>query len=229
MEKLTIGQLAKRSNVNLETLRYYERRGLLPKPPRNKSGYWQYSQEAVKRTDFIKRCQALGFSLKEVDELLSLKVAPGATCADMKRQMGVKISDVEMKIADLIIIGGGAGAFASAIRANELKAKTAMINAGLPLGGTCVNVGCVPSKRLLWTGEIMHMARNHNIPGIDLHVRRFDFQELIQDELNLVSRMRREKAVFKRRMYYHVLAEELIFILSNNSICLKFKTSRKQI
>jgi mercuric reductase len=98
-----------------------------------------------------------------------------------------------MKTFDMIVIGGGAGAFAAAIRANELKAKTAMINAGLPLGGTCVNVGCVPSKRLLWAGEIMHMARNHNIPGIDLHVRRFDFQELIQDELNLVSRMRNEK------------------------------------
>ena len=61
-----------------------------------------------------------------------------------------------MKTFDLIIIGGGAGAFAAAIRANELKAKTAMINAGLPLGGTCVNVGCVPSKRLLWAGEIIH-------------------------------------------------------------------------
>lgn len=98
-----------------------------------------------------------------------------------------------MKTFDIVVIGGGAGAFAAAIRANELKAKTAMINAGLPLGGTCVNVGCVPSKRLLWAGEIMHMARNHNIPGIDLHVRRFDFQELIQDELNLVSRMQSEK------------------------------------
>jgi MerR family mercuric resistance operon transcriptional regulator len=101
MEKLTIGQLAKKANVNLETIRYYERRGLLPKPPRNKSGYRQYSQEAVKRTDFIKRCQALGFSLKEVAELLSLRVDPDSTCADMKRRIGVKISDVEKKIADL--------------------------------------------------------------------------------------------------------------------------------
>jgi mercuric reductase len=98
-----------------------------------------------------------------------------------------------MKTFDLIIIGGGAGAFAAAIRANELKAKTAMINASLPLGGTCVNVGCVPSKRLLWAGEIMHMARNHNIPGIDLNIKSFDFKKLIQDELNLVSRMRKEK------------------------------------
>ncbi len=59
-----------------------------------------------------------------------------------------------MPTFDLIVLGGGAGAFAAAIRANEHKANTAIINAGLPLGGTCVNVGCVPSKRLLWAGEI---------------------------------------------------------------------------
>ncbi len=98
-----------------------------------------------------------------------------------------------MKTFDMIIIGGGTGAFAAAIRANELNAKTAMINAGLPLGGTCVNVGCVPSKRLLWASEIMHLARNHNIPGIELRVTNFDFKELIRDELSLVSRMRKEK------------------------------------
>ncbi len=76
-----------------------------------------------------------------------------------------------MKTFDLIIIGGGAGAFASAIRANELKAKTAMINTGLPLGGTCVNVGCVPSKKLLWAGEVMHLVKNHKIPGIEIEVK----------------------------------------------------------
>ena len=98
-----------------------------------------------------------------------------------------------MKTFDLIIIGGGAGAFAAAIRANELKAKAAMVNSGLPWGGTCVNVGCVPSKRLLRAGEILHLAKNHKIPGIELQVKKFDFPTLIQDELNLVSQMRREK------------------------------------
>ena len=98
-----------------------------------------------------------------------------------------------MKNFDLIIIGGGAGAFAAAIRANEPKAKTAMINAGLPLGGTCVNVGCVPSKTLLWAGEVMHHARNHGIPGVTIEVKSFDFQKVIQDELDLVERLRKEK------------------------------------
>ncbi len=94
---------------------------------------------------------------------------------------------------DLIIIGGGAGAFGAAIRADELKANTAMINAGLPLGGTCVNVGCVPSKTLLYAGEIMHLAKSHGIPGIELEVKEFDFRKVVQDELALVQTLRNEK------------------------------------
>ncbi len=94
---------------------------------------------------------------------------------------------------DLIIIGGGAGAFASAIKANELKAKTLLINKGLPLGGTCVNVGCVPSKTLLWAGEVMHLAKNHNIPGLDIEVKNFDFATVVQHELDLVGKLREEK------------------------------------
>jgi pyruvate/2-oxoglutarate dehydrogenase complex dihydrolipoamide dehydrogenase (E3) component len=64
-----------------------------------------------------------------------------------------------MKRFDLIIVGGGAGGFAAAIKANDLGARTALVNAGLPLGGTCVNVGCVPSKTLLWAAEVLHLAR----------------------------------------------------------------------
>ncbi|MBI2596722.1 mercury(II) reductase [Candidatus Daviesbacteria bacterium] len=94
---------------------------------------------------------------------------------------------------DLIIIGGGAGAFAAAIKANELKAITLMVNQGLPLGGTCVNVGCVPSKTLLWAGEVMHLAKSHNISGLDIEVKNFDFSKVIQHELDLVARLKEEK------------------------------------
>jgi mercuric reductase len=94
---------------------------------------------------------------------------------------------------DLIIIGGGAGAFSAAIKANEIGAKTLIVNGGLPLGGTCVNVGCVPSKMLLWAGELIHLAKNHNIPGIDLEVKKFDFATIVQHELNLVKKLRSEK------------------------------------
>lgn len=94
---------------------------------------------------------------------------------------------------DLIIIGGGAGAFAAAIKASELGAKTLLINKGLPLGGTCVNVGCVPSKTLLWAGEIMHLSENHHIPGLDIEVKNFDFAQVVQHELDLVEKLRAEK------------------------------------
>ncbi len=119
-----------------------------------------------------------------------------------------------MKTFDLIIIGGGAGAFGAAIRANELQAKTAMINAGLPLGGTCVNVGCVPSKTLLYAGEILHRARNHGIPGIELDVKRFDFQKVVQDELSLVETLRKEKysKVLKGLDYVTFLAGRARFV-----------------
>ena len=98
-----------------------------------------------------------------------------------------------MKIFDMIIIGGGAGAFAAAIHAHELNAHTAMINANLPLGGTCVNVGCVPSKRLLYAAGLLHRAQHHGMPGVELAVNNFDFSALVADELDLVTRMRQEK------------------------------------
>ncbi len=101
METLTTGQLAKQANVNLETIRYYERRGLLPEPPRNDSGHRRYPLDALRRTDFIKRTQSLGFSLKEISDLLSLKVGTGTTCADVKIHVEAKIKDVQEKIADL--------------------------------------------------------------------------------------------------------------------------------
>ncbi|MHC4104657.1 MAG: MerR family transcriptional regulator [Planctomycetota bacterium] len=102
MKRLSIGQLAKQVHVNIETIRYYERRGLLPAPPRNESGHRQYSDEAVQRTDFIKRAQSLGFSLNEISELLTLRVEPGKTCGDVKVRVEAKMADVEKRIAELM-------------------------------------------------------------------------------------------------------------------------------
>ena len=94
---------------------------------------------------------------------------------------------------ELIIIGGGAGAFAAAIKANELGAKTALINDGLPLGGTCVNVGCVPSKTLLHAAELVHTAKNHGVPGIEFSIDQADFTEVVADEMALVEQLREKK------------------------------------
>ncbi|MBI2486184.1 MAG: MerR family DNA-binding protein [Deltaproteobacteria bacterium] len=101
MKNLTIGQLAKNAEVNIETVRYYERRGLIPKPPRPRSGYRQYSHDIVARIQFIKCAQELGFSLKEISELLSLRVAPDTTCGDVKRRAETKITVIEEKIQAL--------------------------------------------------------------------------------------------------------------------------------
>lgn len=98
-----------------------------------------------------------------------------------------------MQQYDLVIVGGGTGAFAAAIKANELGAKTAFINDGLPLGGTCVNVGCVPSKTLLHAAELVHTAKHHNIPGIELAVSAVDYAAVVADELALVEKLRGEK------------------------------------
>ena len=101
METLTIGKVAKQAGVNIETVRYYERQGLIPEPPRRASGYRQYDTGFVKRIRFIKRAQTLGFSLKEIVELLELRIEPNTACDDVRLQAEQKIIDIEQKIETL--------------------------------------------------------------------------------------------------------------------------------
>ena len=101
MAHFTTGKLAKAAQVNIETIRYYERRGLIEEPPRSESGYRQFSQEDVARIRFIKRGQELGFSLSEISELLFLRVDATSTCQDVKRRADEKIADIEQKIGTL--------------------------------------------------------------------------------------------------------------------------------
>ena len=101
LEGLKRGELAARAGVNIETLRFYERKGLLPKPPRGTSNYRQYPVDAVRRVRLIKRAQDLGFSLKEIDELLTLRAKPRARCADVQERAEAKIAEIEEKIRSL--------------------------------------------------------------------------------------------------------------------------------
>jgi len=101
MDTLAIGQLAKQAEVNLETIRYYERRGLISEPPRNQSGHRRYPLETLKKIQFIKRSQALGFSLNEILSILELRMTPDSTCADMQSRVSEKIKTVEEKIVEL--------------------------------------------------------------------------------------------------------------------------------
>lgn len=100
MEQLTSGRLAAQGGVNLQTIRYYERCGLLPKPPRRPSGYRAFPADAVRRVRFIKRAQALGFSLREIRELLALRVGRGTRC-DVRRRAESKLADIDAKLRGL--------------------------------------------------------------------------------------------------------------------------------
>ncbi|GAC1368559.1 MAG: Hg(II)-responsive transcriptional regulator [Ktedonobacteraceae bacterium] len=101
METLLIGQVARRAGVGIETVRFYEREGLLDEPPRRPSGYRQYSAQVVTRIRFIKRAQQLGFSLKEITELLQLRVDAETSCEEVKQRAEAKIAEVERKLIEL--------------------------------------------------------------------------------------------------------------------------------
>jgi MerR family mercuric resistance operon transcriptional regulator len=101
MDGFSIGELASQANVHVETLRYYERRGLIPKPHRTVSNYRVYSSDNLRRLKFIKQAQALGFSLSEIKKLLALRATPRARCADVRRYATRKIEDIDAKIHSL--------------------------------------------------------------------------------------------------------------------------------
>jgi len=101
MMSLTIGKVARLAGVGVETIRFYEREGLIAEPPRKESGYRLYPEEAVSRLRFIKRAKELGFSLREIRELLSLRIDSTATCEDLRGRATAKITDIEEKIKTL--------------------------------------------------------------------------------------------------------------------------------
>jgi len=101
MDGMTRGEVAEKADVNPETLRYYERKELIPKPPRSDGGFRLYDDSYVDRLRFIKRAQELGFTLSEIKGLLDLRVGEEATCRDVKAQAEDKLDEVESKIQDL--------------------------------------------------------------------------------------------------------------------------------
>lgn len=104
MAVLTIGQLARKAGVGVETVRFYERRGLLEEPDRKQSGYRQYGEDEVARLRFIRRAKELGFSLKEIAELMGLRHDPSATRSDVRERVRSKVEDIEAKLRDLLRI-----------------------------------------------------------------------------------------------------------------------------
>lgn len=120
---MKIGELASLAGVPAATIRYYERRGILAEPARTESGYRRFGPETAERLRFIKRAQELGFTLDEIEELLALRVADPAACADVEAKTREKIEDVVRKIGELKRLEGALRGLADACAARTATAE----------------------------------------------------------------------------------------------------------
>ncbi len=119
----------------------------------------------------------------------------------------------------LLIVGGGSAAFAAATRASELGAEVTIVNAGLPIGGTCVNVGCVPSKTLIRAAEAHHRAMHHGFDGLKANSSVTDFSAVIAQELELVAELRQGKYIDVVRDVPNIrILEGFATLLSDRSV-----------
>lgn len=98
MSKLTIGIVAKKSGVGVETIRFYERQGLIDQPHRPVSGFRNYPEDAIRRVRFIRRAKDLGFSLHEIGELLDLSLDPDQNCDEVRLRAEIKIADINSRV-----------------------------------------------------------------------------------------------------------------------------------
>jgi len=150
METLTIGELAKRARVNRETVRYYERRRLLPRPSRSMSGYRIFSDDALRRLRFIRHAKALGFSLNEIKELLGLRVNSAAGCDRVRERTQVKIADIDQKIRALRQMKGALAGLVTACarrrRTNECPILVRLEANGRPERPGADRDDCAPNK-----------------------------------------------------------------------------------
>lgn len=101
MSSLTIGKVARQAGVGVETIRFYEREGLVEEPARRASGYRQYDPQVAHRIRFIRHAKELGFTLREIKELLELRVEPGRGCGDVLELAEAKIADIDERIRKL--------------------------------------------------------------------------------------------------------------------------------
>ena len=97
MKQFTIGQVATQAGIKVETIKFYQRRGLIEQPPRPESGYRTYPTETVRQIHFILRAKELGFSLQEIRELLGLRVTSGTSCSEIKVRAEAKLANIQQK------------------------------------------------------------------------------------------------------------------------------------
>jgi len=126
---MTIGEVAAQSRVNIQTVRYYERRGLLATPRRTAAGYRRYQEDVVLRIRLIKRAQELGFTLEQITELLALRVRHGEACGEVSRQATVKIVVVQEKLRELENLKRGLERLVEACRRRAPTAECPILEA----------------------------------------------------------------------------------------------------
>ncbi len=102
MNNLTISKAATKAGVGVETVRFYERKGLIEQPPKPlDTGFRVYPEETVQRVRFIRQAQEIGFSLREIEELLSLRADPSADCSDVRERAAAQLEEVDRKMEQL--------------------------------------------------------------------------------------------------------------------------------
>ncbi len=129
MPSLTIGQMARQAGVGIDTVRFYERQGLLAAPPRRASGYRDYSAESLRRLRFIRRAKALAFSLREIRELLALQASSAARCVEAAALAREKLATVEAKIRGLEAVRQGLEELAAACERRPAAAGCPLLDA----------------------------------------------------------------------------------------------------
>ncbi len=138
MGDMTIGAAAKAAGVGIETIRFYERRGLIPQPLKPERGYRTYPAEVIGRVRFIREAQSLGFSLREAAELLALQADPAADSGEVRQRAAAKIEEIGGKIARLARIRGALDTLLAACPGSgplgECSIMTAMLGDGAATG-----------------------------------------------------------------------------------------------
>jgi Hg(II)-responsive transcriptional regulator len=150
---LTIGDLAKRVGVGVETVRFYERRGLLPKPPRPAKGFRAYPEECVGRLQFIRHAQMLGFTLEEAAALLALRVTAGTNCAAVRSRAAAKLADVETRIEHMQRIRGALETLVAACPGRGAVSECTILEA---LESSSLGIPALPAKRRRSTRKGKH-------------------------------------------------------------------------
>lgn len=128
-KRLSIGEVARAAGLGVETVRFYEKTALIGMPTRTASGYRQYRPEVVREVQFIKAAKGLGFTLKEIRELLSLRVTKGKACTAVRRRALEKMATVESKLAELRRVRDALSALVAACARSESSSSCALLDA----------------------------------------------------------------------------------------------------